>query len=840
MVAEGVDGVAHLALGHLAVHVIHDILGIAPELGRGGDVGGAHVAAEAHGIEVAEVGLGGLQPGLQVQVLAVIVDVRGEGQVDGPVLVLHGALHDAFGLGEVRLGGLFGLGGFFSLGGLGGGDGDLGGGQADALGLHGHIEVACGLKGQVKGAVHGVNARILQGVQALAQVHIAGNGVIGVLVGGGAEGPVPAGEAGGLAGLHLGGKGPQVAGSGVIRLIRIGQNVVAVSGLHGVGCGDVAVLGKGGHHPGAVLGVAVPDVRQVAVAAGAHGGLPIEFRILHGLEGLDAGHAVLIGNGVHQDGGAALSGDDPVAHLDGQVDVVAVQAGIQAVLRGDQDVPGDGLVEAEGDFEAVLIGIPAGEDVALHLGDLHGGSGLSVFHELGIQGLIVAVAAAQPDQPGALQVHLHAVDGVVGELQGTVGLDADHQALVDGGGGAGLGAGVLDIGGGAGGHIGEVDGLRIAVRIDPDLIAGELGGIIVAVEVGVVVAPEENDIGVLVQHVDDLDRVVQQALVAPAAPVMQGVMGQDEDGLVGGGGLQPFGEDLKLRVQHLHVAAGAHGGFAGAEAVDDIGVGLHALTHHHEPVHVGILGIVELMAEVAAGGVEPLVVAGGVDGGADLARLKLAVHVVENDVDHGPVFLRGGGVGGTQVAAEAHGVDVAEVGFGGLQPGLQIQVRSVVMDVGGEGQGDGTVAALHGVPAHGLGHGDVRQGGLPLGLRGFAPAEDQDGRCICLFALTEGGAVEGQVVLGVMEGDGQGLGVIHHGAAGGVSHESAGTGVDEITGIGDALHRVPGGGGPDGAFRRFGNLPVRGGDLLNTETAAGPAQGEILPFGFRNDDVLPA
>ena len=838
MVAVGVDGVAHLALGDLAVHVIHDLSGIGPELLRGGDVGGAHVAAEAHGIEIAEVGLGGFQPGLQVQILAVIVDVGGEGQVDGPVLILHSVLYDGFRLGEVGLGGLLGL---FGLGGLRrGGHGDLGGGQTHALRLHGHVVVARVFEAQGKGAVHGVNARILQGVQALAAVHVARDGVVGVLIGGHAEGPVAAVEINGLSGLSLGGIGLQVTGGSVIRFICIGQDIVAVSGLHGIGSGNVAVLGQGIHQPGAVLGVAVPDVGQVAVAAGADGGLPVKFRILHGLEGLDAGHAVLIGHGVHQDGRAALAGHDPVAHLDGQVHVIVVQAGVVAILCGDQNIPGDGLVEAEGNLEAILVGVPAGEFIALHRGRLYGLGGLPVFHELGIQGLIIAVAAPETDEPGALQVDLLAIDGVVNEIQGTVGLDGDHQALVDGGGGAGLGTGVLDVGGCAGGGIGEVDGLRIAVGVDPDLVSGELGLIVVVVKVGVVVAPEEYDIGMLVQHIDDLDRVIQQALVAAAAPVMEGVMGQDENGLVGGGGLQPFGKDRDLRIQHLHVAAGAHGRLACAEAVDDVGVGLHAFAHHHEPIHVGIGGIIELMAEIAAGGGEPFVVAGGVDGGADLARFQLAVHIVEDDVDHRPVLLRGGGIGGAHVAAEAHGVDIAVVRLRGLQPGLQVQVRSVVMDVGGEGQGDGAVAVLHGVPTHGLGHGNIRQSDHPLGLGGFAPAEDQNGRRICLIALTEGGAVEGQVILGLMEGDGLGLGVIHHGAAAGVGHEAAGAGIDEVAGIGSALHRVAGGGDPDGAFRRVGDLPVFCGDLLSAEAAFRLGQGEILPFGFRNDDVLPA
>ncbi len=109
VVAHGVDGVAHLALGDHAVHKVHDRAGPGPEIPGVGGIGGAHVAAEAHGVDVAHAGI--VQPGLQVHVVAVpVVDVGGEGQSDGAVVILYRSAAHGLGGGEFDLLRRFGLG----------------------------------------------------------------------------------------------------------------------------------------------------------------------------------------------------------------------------------------------------------------------------------------------------------------------------------------------------------------------------------------------------------------------------------------------------------------------------------------------------------------------------------------------------------------------------------------------------------------------------------------------------------------------------------------------------------------------------------------------------------
>ena len=232
----------------------------------------------------------------------------------------------------------------------------------------------------------------------------------------------------------------------------------------------------------------------------------------------------------------------------------------------------------------------------------------------------------------------------------------------------------------------------------------------------------------------------------------------------------------------------------------------------------------------------------GVDCGADLPSVDLAVHVVHDLLGPLPEDVHGGGIGGAHVAAEAHGVDIAHVGLGGLQPGLQVEVLAVIVHVGGEGQVDGTVRVLHGAldDAGGLGE-------LQLDLLGrfdlFAPAIEHDLAGVVLgSAFIESRAGEGQEVLGTVEGDGLGERIVLEGAAAGVGQKAAGAGKDEGAGFALALHGgdVLDVGDPDDGVRRVGDLAVRHRDLFRPKAAFAQAQGIVLAVGLGDDDVLPA
>ena len=357
-------------------------------------------------------------------------------------------------------------------------------------------------------------------------------------------------------------------------------------------------------------------------------------------------------------------------------------------------------------------------------------------------------------------------------------------------------------------------------------------------------APEDDHVGVGVQHVDDLARVGDGADLGAAGGgidgviVVQGEVGQDEDGDIRGGGLQvlrQFGDILFVVV----IAVGL-GDLAAAEAVDDVVLGPDGLAHLDEALRGVVLVIV--VVEVAAGGGEPFVVAVGVNGGAHVPGVDLAVHVVHDLLGPLPEGVGGGGIGGAHVAAEAHGVDEAHVGLGGLQPGLQVEVLAVIVDVGGEGQGDGAVRVLDGALDDAGGLGELQLdllGGFDL----FAPAVDDDLAGIVLGgAFIESRAGKRQVVLGTVEGDGLGEGIVLEGTAAGVGHEAAGTGKDEFAGAALALHGddVLDVGDPDDGVRRFGDLAVRHRDLFRPEAAFAQAQGIVLAVGLGDDDVLPA
>ena len=499
----------------------------------------------------------------------------------------------------------------------------------------------------------------------------------------------------------------------------------------------------------------------------------------------------------------------------------------------------DGRGEVEGNLFVIVPVDPAGEFIALKLGRLGRRDGLSVIHIHGRHGLIVAVAGAEADQPGAFHIHGLSFEGIVGEVQGLVGVDGDDEALVEDAGRALARAGVLRVGGAACAHVIEVQGAHIPFGIHADLIAGELGRIVAVVVVAVVVAPEEDDlmvVAVLVQHVDDVHGM---GGVAGVVPEVQGEVGQDEDGGIGGGGRQPL---VQLGDVLFHIVVLVLGGNAAAcaEAVDDIVVGHKAFAHLAQPLGGFIVGI--RVQVVAAGRGEPFVVAQGVDGVAHLALVDHAVHEVHDGAGPGPEILGVGGIGGAHVAAEADGVDIAHAGV--VQPGLQVHVVAVpIVDVGGEGQGDGAVLILHGVAVHGLrgGENDLLCGFGLGGLRSSRafPDKEQD---LGGFRLTEGRAVEAQGVLAAVEDDGLAGSVIHEGAqhAAVPGKEAAGAGKDELAGIAYILQMVAAVGNPDGGGVRRGDGIAVHRDLDSAHIAvdAGAGQGKILAFILGDDQVL--
>ena len=357
-------------------------------------------------------------------------------------------------------------------------------------------------------------------------------------------------------------------------------------------------------------------------------------------------------------------------------------------------------------------------------------------------------------------------------------------------------------------------------------------------------APEDDHVVVGVQHVDDLARVGDGTDLGAAGGgvdgviVVQGEVGQDEDGDIRGGGLQVLRHsgDILFGV----VVAVGLGDLAAAEAVDDVVLGADGLAHLDEALRGVILVVV--VVEVAACGGEPFVVAVGVNGGAHVSGVDLAVHVVHDLLGPLPEGVGGGGIGRAHVAAEAHGVDEAHVGLGGLQPGLQVEVLAVIVDVGGEGQVDGAVRILDGALDDAVGLGELQPdllGRFDL----IAPAIEHDPAGIILgSAFIESCAGERQEVLGAVEGDGLGEGIVLEGTAAGEGHEAARTGKDEGAGAGLALH-----GGdvldvsdPDDGVRRVGDLAVRHRDLLRPKAAFAQAQGIVLALGLGDDHVLPA
>ena len=528
------------------------------------------------------------------------------------------------------------------------------------------------------------------------------------------------------------------------------------------------------------------------------------------------------------------------------------------ILGGDQGVLGDGGGDVEVGVAAVDDAGPAVKDVALHQGTADGPGSPAVGHVLGIDdgksGAVLRLDAfAVADQPGLrlvpglLHGHPFAVHGVVGVVQLAVGADGDDQALVHGGGGAAVGAGVLRVGGAARGDVGELD-LRSAVLLRGDLaglsilrggvdhgFAGEGGDVVVVVKVAVVMTPEHDDLmtGIdgRVQHADDLRGMLHGADVRP---IVEGVVGQDEDGNAGGGGAEIFLQALDI--VGIIVIDVVHGALAGAEAVDDVLVGLHPFADAQELLCRRLL---ILHRVVAAGGGEPFVVAEGVNGIADLPGRDLAGDVVHDHLGPGPVIIHAG-IGGAHVAAEAEGVDIAHAG--GLQPGLQVEIIAAVMvDVGGEGQGDGAVGIRHGAALHGR---DVAAVGdvAPAAGEGGALENKDRRRAVRRAGLAEGlpFRVKGHVVGAVVQADLLGAAVIHEGAAvaagGVVDHEAAGAAEDGVARNGGALQHLivgvmPGRGaaGSDGAFT------VGHGDGAQVAVIA---EGVILFSHSCRDDVV--
>ena len=229
--------------------------------------------------------------------------------------------------------------------------------------------------------------------------------------------------------------------------------------------------------------------------------------------------------------------------------------------------------------------------------------------------------------------------------------DVSNQAIIGGLAavhGACVGVGEADLHG-----IGACGSILNGITGNLDLTVVGLGTL------GVVVAPQEDDVGVHVQQVDHGICTVNRS----GSDVVQGVMGNDEDRLIGGRALQ-----VGLQGGHVSVDEGNASTIVGADAqVEDIVVG--GINRQADSLEA--CGVRHLGCNAAA---VILVIAGGVN------TLVLANQFVD-DADSG-VERSNGSVAG-KVTAKDHVLQVGIDRF--LDIGQPIsQIVGLVVHIGGD------------------------------------------------------------------------------------------------------------------------------------------------------------